>query len=87
MLSDRAAQFEKIHRLHNSLQEDWARSSESKKQKEHREELYMQAGSELLLDQFEKYRRCLQCKRRTSNCGETNVWRESRYIPGSRLMV
>ncbi|XP_071990159.1 coiled-coil domain-containing protein 81 [Engystomops pustulosus] len=87
LLSDRAAQFEKIHRLHNSLQEDWARSYESKKQKEHREELYMHAGSELLLDQFEKYRRCLQCKRRTSNCGETNVWRESRYIPGSRLMV
>lgn len=87
LLSDRASQFEKIHRLQKVLQEDWGRSSEIKRQKEHKEELYMQAGSELLLDQFEKYRRCFQCKRRTSNCGETNVWCESRYIPGSRLMV
>ncbi|XP_044143033.1 coiled-coil domain-containing protein 81 [Bufo gargarizans] len=86
-LSDRAVQFGKIHRLQKTLQEDWTRSSEIKRQKEHKEELYMQAGSELLLDQCEKYRRCFQCKRRTSNCGETNVWCESRYIPGSRLMV
>ncbi|XP_040278578.1 coiled-coil domain-containing protein 81 [Bufo bufo] len=86
-LSDRAVQFGKIHRLHKTLQEDWTRSSEIKRQKEHKEELYMQAGSELLLDQCDKYRRCFQCKRRTSNCGETNVWCESRYIPGSRLMV
>ncbi|XP_069615379.1 coiled-coil domain-containing protein 81 [Ranitomeya imitator] len=87
LLSDRAAEFEKIHRLQKVLQEDWTRSSEIKRQKEHKEELYLQARGELLLDQFEKYRRCFQCKRRTSNCGETNVWCESRYIPGSRLMV
>ncbi|KAG9470358.1 hypothetical protein GDO78_018034 [Eleutherodactylus coqui] len=87
LLSDRALQFEKIHRLQKMLQDDWTKSSQLKRQKEHREELYMQAGSELLLDQFVKFRRCLQCKRRTSNCGETNVWCESRYIPGSRLMV
>ncbi|XP_073518131.1 coiled-coil domain-containing protein 81 [Phyllobates terribilis] len=87
LLSDRAAEFGKIHRLQKVLQEDWTRSSEIKRQKEHKEELYMQARGELLLDQFEKYRRCFQCKRRTSNCGETNVWCESRYIPGSRLMV
>ncbi|CAJ0955385.1 unnamed protein product [Ranitomeya imitator] len=87
LLSDRVAEFEKIHRLQKVLQEDWTRSSEIKRQKEHKEELYLQARGELLLDQFEKYRRCFQCKRRTSNCGETNVWCESRYIPGSRLMV
>ncbi|XP_069828101.1 coiled-coil domain-containing protein 81 [Dendropsophus ebraccatus] len=87
LLSDRVAQFEKIHRLQKVLQEDWTRSTEIKRQKEHKEELHIKAGSELLLDQFEKYRRCFQCKRRTSNCGETNVWCESRYIPGSRLMV
>ncbi|XP_075707546.1 coiled-coil domain-containing protein 81 isoform X6 [Rhinoderma darwinii] len=85
--SDRAAQYEKIHKLQKVLEEDWTRSSEIKRQKEHKEERYIGAGSELLLDQFEKYRRCFQCKRRTSNCGETNVWCESRYIPGSRLMV
>nr|XP_015219565.1 PREDICTED: coiled-coil domain-containing protein 81 [Lepisosteus oculatus] len=45
------------------------------------------SGSQLLMDQCEKYRRCFQCKRRTTNCGESNIWKDTRYIPGSRLMV
>ncbi|KAM4797003.1 coiled-coil domain-containing protein 81 [Rhinophrynus dorsalis] len=85
--SDRAAQYDKIQRLQKALQEDWARSSERKTQKECEEERFIHAGSHLLLDQFEKYRRCFQCKRRTTNCGESNIWCESRYIPGSRLFV
>ncbi|KAM4699184.1 coiled-coil domain-containing protein 81 [Discoglossus pictus] len=87
LLSDRAAQFEKIYRLQMALQDNWTKNMELKRQKEHEEEKHIQAGSHLLLDQCEKYRRCLQCKRRTTNCGETNIWCESRYIPGSRLMV
>ncbi|KAM5180386.1 coiled-coil domain-containing protein 81 [Mantella aurantiaca] len=87
LLSDRAAQFEKMQRIQKGLQDDWSRSSELKRRKEEEEGRFIRAGSHLLLDQFEKYRRCFQCKRRTSNCGESNVWCESRYIPGSRLMV
>ncbi|XP_063807442.1 coiled-coil domain-containing protein 81 isoform X2 [Pseudophryne corroboree] len=84
---DRAAQYERTHRLHKGLQEDWSKSLEMKRLRDHNEERFIKAGSHLLLDQFEKYNRCFQCKKRTSNCGESNVWRESRYIPGSRLMV
>lgn len=87
LLSDRAVQFEKMQRLRRGLQEDWSKSFELKRRKEEEEGRFIRAGSDLLLDQFEKYRRCFQCKRRTSNCGETNVWCETRYIPGSRLMV
>ncbi|XP_053564617.1 coiled-coil domain-containing protein 81 [Bombina bombina] len=87
LLSDRASQFEKINKFQMTLQDNWARSLEVKKHKEQEEEKFIKSGSHLLLDQCEKYRRCLQCKRRTTNCGETNIWRESRYIPGSRLMV
>ncbi|XP_075054790.1 coiled-coil domain-containing protein 81 [Mixophyes fleayi] len=87
LLQDRTVQFEKIHRLQKGLQDDWAKSLEMKRRREHNEERFIKAGSHLLLDQFEKYHRCFQCKRRTSNCGESNVWRETRYIPGARLMV
>ncbi|XP_018408742.1 PREDICTED: coiled-coil domain-containing protein 81 [Nanorana parkeri] len=87
LLSDRAAQYEKMQRIYKGLQDDWVKSHEMKRLKEEEEGRFIRAGSHLLLDQFEKYRRCFQCKRRTSNCGETNVWCESRYIPGCRLMV
>ncbi|XP_072258450.1 coiled-coil domain-containing protein 81 [Pyxicephalus adspersus] len=87
LLSDRAVQFEKMQKIHKGLQDDWTRSCELKRRKEEEEGRFIRAGSQLLMDQFEKYRRCFQCKRRTSNCGETNLWCETRYIPGSRLMV
>uniref|UniRef100_A0A8C5M2P4 Coiled-coil domain containing 81 n=1 Tax=Leptobrachium leishanense TaxID=445787 RepID=A0A8C5M2P4_9ANUR len=87
VLDFRAAQYDKISRLQKALQDDWYKSSEMKRHRDHEEQRFLNAGSHLLLDQFEKYRRCFQCKRRTTNCGETNVWCESRYIPGSRLMV
>ncbi|KAM9320760.1 coiled-coil domain-containing protein 81 [Gastrophryne carolinensis] len=87
LISDRAAQYDKIQTIHRALQKDWTNSSELKMRKEQEEERFMKAGSELILDQFEKYRRCFQCKRKTTNCGETNIWCETRYVPGSRLMV
>lgn len=40
-----------------------------------------------LLDQCEKYRRCKQCQRRTSNVGESNLWPLNKYLHGSRLFV
>ncbi|CAI9614437.1 unnamed protein product [Staurois parvus] len=87
LLCDRAVQFEKTQRIQKGLQDDWAKNSELKRRKEEEEGRFIRSSSDLLLDQFEKYRRCFQCKRRTSNCGETNIWCETRYIPGSRLMV
>ncbi|XP_068122871.1 coiled-coil domain-containing protein 81 isoform X2 [Hyperolius riggenbachi] len=87
LLSDRALQFSKMQRIQKALQEDWTKSAELKRGKEQDEERFIHAGSHLLLDQFEKYRRCFQCKRRTTNCGESNIWCDTRYIPGSRLMV
>ncbi|CAB1327491.1 unnamed protein product, partial [Coregonus sp. 'balchen'] len=56
------------------------------KQKNEREMLNRNR-KDLLIDQCEQYRRCYQCKRKTENCGETNIWKESHYMPGSRLMV
>ncbi|XP_039600552.1 coiled-coil domain-containing protein 81-like [Polypterus senegalus] len=87
LITDRMSRYEKLSHIRKSLQDDWARSIETKHQREQQEEQYTKSGGMLLLDQCEKYRRCFQCKRRPSNCGESNIWKESRYIPGSRLMV
>ncbi|XP_067424751.1 coiled-coil domain-containing protein 81 isoform X2 [Emydura macquarii macquarii] len=87
-IADRGAQFEKMFKVNLAMQDDWQKSTGMKKLREFEEKLFERAGDKLmLLDQCERYRRCFQCKRRTTNCGETNVWTESRYIPGSRLMV
>uniref|UniRef100_A0A8C8S6F8 Coiled-coil domain containing 81 n=1 Tax=Pelusios castaneus TaxID=367368 RepID=A0A8C8S6F8_9SAUR len=87
-IADRGAQFERIFKMNLAMQDDWQKSAGMKKLRELEEKLFERAGDKLmLLDQCERYRRCFQCKRRTTNCGESNVWSESRYIPGSRLMV
>ncbi|XP_041438647.1 coiled-coil domain-containing protein 81 isoform X2 [Xenopus laevis] len=87
MLSDRAEQYNKMYRIQKTLQDEWAKSAELKRHKDNKEEKFIQAGSHLLLDQFDMYRRCFQCKRRTSNRGESNIWSESRYIPGARIFI
>ncbi|CAM5075385.1 unnamed protein product [Natator depressus] len=87
-IADRGAQFEKIFQMNLAMQDDWQKSAGMKRLREVDEKLFERAGDKLmLLDQCERYRRCFQCKRRTTNCGESNVWSESRYVPGSRLMV
>uniref|UniRef100_A0A8C0J3V8 Coiled-coil domain containing 81 n=1 Tax=Chelonoidis abingdonii TaxID=106734 RepID=A0A8C0J3V8_CHEAB len=87
-IADRGAQFEKIFQMNLAMQDDWQKSAGMKRLREVEEKLFERAGDKLmLLDQCERYRRCFQCKRRTTNCGESHVWSESRYVPGSRLMV
>ncbi|XP_078514566.1 coiled-coil domain-containing protein 81 isoform X2 [Lissotriton helveticus] len=86
-MAERAAQFAKMFKLQKSLQEDWARSAEMKRQRDCEEEKIIHCGSNLVHEQCDKYRRCCQCKRGLSNVGETNIWRETRYIPGSRIMI
>jgi hypothetical protein len=41
----------------------------------------------LVHEQCDQYKRCAQCQRHTNNCGTSNIWRDTRYIPGTRIMV
>ncbi|MBN3322712.1 CCD81 protein, partial [Atractosteus spatula] len=87
LIKDKIAHYEKLNRMRASLEDTWALSAEAKHQRDLEERSFIKSGSQLLMDQCEKYRRCFQCKRRTTNCGESNIWKDTRYIPGSRLMV
>ncbi|XP_045555443.1 coiled-coil domain-containing protein 81 [Salmo salar] len=87
LINDHINRFEKLRNLRASLEETWRRSADLKRHRDREEKEFIRSGSSLLIDQCEQYRRCYQCKRKTENCGETNIWKESHYIPGSRLMV
>ncbi|XP_038169687.1 coiled-coil domain-containing protein 81 [Arvicola amphibius] len=87
-LADRAAELDRVNRINQCLQEDWERSLCMKKQRDLEEKAFERASDKLfLLDQCEKYRRCRQCQRRTSNVGESNVWPLNKFLQGSRLLV
>ncbi|XP_014645881.1 PREDICTED: coiled-coil domain-containing protein 81 isoform X2 [Ceratotherium simum simum] len=87
-LADRTAELERVNRINQSLQEDWERSAAMKRQRDLEEKAFERASDKLfLLDQCEKYRRCKQCQRSTSNVGESNLWPLNKYLYGSRLFV
>ncbi|XP_076969451.1 coiled-coil domain-containing protein 81 [Tamandua tetradactyla] len=87
-LVDRTAELERMNRVNQCLQEDWERSAAMKRQRDLEEKALERASDKLfLLDQCEKYRRCKQCQRRTSNVGESNLWPLNKYMYGSRLLV
>lgn len=87
LLEDRASRYERLFKSRKNLESDWLVATESKKAKDTNDKLYTRTPGALLLEQTDPYKRCGQCKRKVSNCGESNIWRESRYIPGSRLIV
>ncbi|XP_068834904.1 coiled-coil domain-containing protein 81 isoform X2 [Capricornis sumatraensis] len=87
-LADRNAERERVNRINQSLQDDWERSAVMKKHRDLEEKAFERASDKLfLLDQCEKYRRCKQCQRRTSNRGESNLWPLNKYMHSSRLFV
>lgn len=70
------------------LEEEWQRAAEDKKHRDTEERSANFAShGELMHEQCDKYGRCGQCKRRLNNCGESNIWRDTRYVPGARIMV
>ncbi|XP_062417693.1 coiled-coil domain-containing protein 81-like [Pungitius pungitius] len=84
---DRINRFEKERDISKSLEAEWSRTAGLKHQREEEERRFLRSAGELLVDKLAQYRRCCQCKRRTTNCGETNIWKDSRYLSGSQFMM
>ncbi|XP_052241702.1 coiled-coil domain-containing protein 81-like isoform X2 [Dreissena polymorpha] len=87
MMEDRANKFQRRTNLRHRLEQDWTRATVLKRERLEEDKLRALSPGMLLHEQCDKYNRCGQCKRQLKNCGESNLWSESRYIPGSRLMV
>ncbi|XP_004683329.1 PREDICTED: coiled-coil domain-containing protein 81 isoform X2 [Condylura cristata] len=87
-VADRNAELERQNRVNQSLQKDWEKNAEMKKQRDLEAKAFERASDKLfLLDQCEQYQRCKQCQRRTSYRGESNLWPLNKYLQGSRLLV
>ncbi|XP_071344860.1 coiled-coil domain-containing protein 81-like isoform X2 [Trachinotus anak] len=87
LIMDRINRFEKKRHISRSLEEEWSRSVKLKHQREEEERRLLRSAGQLLVDKLAQYRRCSQCKRRTSNLGETNIWKDSHYLSGSQFMI
>nr|XP_056714619.1 coiled-coil domain-containing protein 81 [Euleptes europaea] len=87
-IAEKGDRLEKIFQMNLAVKEDWKKSAGLKRQRDYEEKLFQRTGEKLfLLDQCARFRRCYQCKRSLSNCGETNEWADNKYIPGSRLII
>uniref|UniRef100_G1NWR1 Coiled-coil domain containing 81 n=1 Tax=Myotis lucifugus TaxID=59463 RepID=G1NWR1_MYOLU len=87
-LADRDAELERVNKMNQSLQEDWKRSAEMKRQRDWEQKDFERAPDKLfLLDQCDKYQRCKQCQRSTSNGGHSHQWPLKKPLQGSRLFV
>ncbi|XP_076740175.1 coiled-coil domain-containing protein 81 [Maylandia zebra] len=87
LMHDRIKRFEKMQDISKSLEQDWSRSVKHKYQQEEDERRFRRSAGLLLVDKLAEYRRCSQCKRRTTNYGETNIWKDSHYLSGTQFMI
>ncbi|XP_067298460.1 coiled-coil domain-containing protein 81-like [Pseudorasbora parva] len=87
MLQERICHYEKLRQLRAACEENWQHSINIKHQREQEELNIRRFGGHTLTDQFGKHERCSRCKRNTANRGQTNIFRDTNYESGSRLML
>ncbi|KAF6732670.1 Coiled-coil domain-containing protein 81 [Oryzias melastigma] len=87
LIMDHINHFEKKNSISKSLEDDWRRNMKLKHEREEEERRHRRCAGQLLVDKLAEYRRCCQCKRKTSNCGQTNIWKDSHYPAGTQFMV
>lgn len=87
LLDDRAYNHKVRFDSRRRLEDDWMKATEIKRARDLEDRLIGLESGMLLHEQCDQYNHCKQCKRRLNNCGESNIWSESRYVPGSRIMV
>ena len=83
---DRARRYERTTRARQHLEQDWSQMAQQKRERELLDRLRASTPGHLLHEQCDKYKRCGQCKRKLPNTGESSIWSESYYIPGSRYI-
>lgn len=85
---DRANRFGRMVNMRKNLEQNWDKSHFEKttRDQEERGHRYAHDGT-LVHEQCDKYKRCGQCQKDVKNCGESNIWADTRYVAGTRLMA
>ncbi|XP_039991383.1 coiled-coil domain-containing protein 81-like isoform X5 [Xiphias gladius] len=87
LILDHINHFEKKRDIRKSLEDEWSRSVKLKHQRKEEERRFLRSAGQPMVDKLAQYKRCCQCKRRTTDFGETNIWKDSHYLSGSQFMI
>jgi hypothetical protein len=88
LVSDRRERDRRTLRISKGLESDWTNARDEKRQRDQDERRHLFAPQGILVhEQCDQYKRCAQCQRNLDNHGTTNVWKDTRYIPGTHIMV
>jgi hypothetical protein len=88
LLSDRREQYRRNITIRKDLETNWTQAINEKHQRDEDEKIYLKAPQGILIhEQCDQYKRCAQCQRNLDNTGKTNLWKDTRYIPGTHIMV
>lgn len=75
-------------KIRRDLEKNWSDAAEEKHKRDEGEREHLFAPQGLLLhEQCDQYKRCAQCQRNLKNRGETHFWKDTRYIPGTHIIV
>ncbi|UJR36130.1 hypothetical protein I4U23_028864 [Adineta vaga] len=88
LISDRRERFRRAFTIRKDLETDWTNAMGEKRQRDQDERTHVYAPQGVLVhEQCDQYKRCAQCQRHTNNYGTSNIWKDTRYVPGTRIMV
>lgn len=88
LLSDRRERFRRSYTIRKELENDWTNAANEKQKRDQDERTHVYAPQGILVhEQCDQYKRCAQCQRSLNNCGTSNIWKDTRYIPGTRIMA
>ena len=74
--------------IRRDLEADWIQAKDKKHERDHDEKVHLKAPQGVLVhEQCDQYKRCVQCQRHLNNYGKSNFWKDTRYIPGTHIMV
>ena len=88
LVSDQRERHNRDTTVRKNLETNWADAVQAKHQRDDDEKLHLKAPQGILIhEQCDQYNRCAQCQRNLNNNGKTNFWKDTRYIPGTHIMV
>ncbi len=88
LISDQHERHRRAFSLRKNLETNWTDAMHEKHQRDEDEKLHLKASQGILIhEQCDQYQRCAQCQRNLDNNGKSNFWKDTRYIPGTHIMV
>lgn len=88
LISDNRERDHRTFTIRKDLENSWSDAMHDKHQRDKEEKQHLKAPQGVLVhEQCDQYDRCAQCQRNLNNTGKSNFWKDTRYIPGTHIMV